>query len=129
MFPNVTFYDYTKNPKRFNKKLPKNYHLTFSRSEDNDKDVERVLAKGGNVAVVFGVKNVNQLPTTYKGYKVINGDETDLRFLDEKNIVVGLKYKLMTGKGTAGVNKDNVENNDFLVSVEELVEVEAVTAA
>jgi len=117
MFPNVTFYDYTKNPKRFNKELSKNYHLTFSRSEDNDKEVDSILAKGGNVAVVFGVKNVNDLPTTYKGYKVINGDETDLRFLDEDNIVVGLKYKLVTGKGTKGQNKDNIDNNSFLVTV------------
>jgi len=122
-FPNVTFYDYTKNPKRFNKELPKNYHLTFSRSEDNDNDVDDVLAKGGNVAVVFGVKSVEDLPTTYKGYPVINGDETDLRFLDEKNVVVGLKYKLMTGKGTAGSNKDNVDNNDFLINVEDLKEI------
>jgi len=122
-FPNVTFYDYTKNPKRFNKELPKNYHLTFSRSEDNDNDVDDVLAKGGNVAVVFGVKSVEDLSTTYKGYPVINGDETDLRFLDEKNVVVGLKYKLMTGKGTAGSNKDNVDNNDFLINVEDLKEI------
>ena len=117
MFPNVTFYDYTKNPKRFNKEQPSNYHLTFSRSEDNDKDVDTILAKGGNVAIVFGVKDVNDLPTTYKGYKVINGDETDLRFLDESNVVIGLKYKLMTGKGTKGVNKVNVDSNDFLINV------------
>jgi hypothetical protein len=116
-FPNVQFYDYTKNPKRFDKKQSSNYHLTFSRSEDNDADVDNVLVSGGNVAVVFGVKNVNELPTTYKGYKVINGDETDLRFLDEDNVVVGLKYKLVTGKGTKGQNKDNVDNNSFLVTV------------
>lgn len=126
MFPDVTFYDYTKNPKRFNKEQPKNYHLTFSRSEDNDNDVDIVLAKGGNVAVVFGVKNIEDFPTTYKGYDVINGDETDLRFLDKKNVVVGLKYKLMTGKGTAGSNKDNVDNNDFLINVEDLGEIKQV---
>jgi len=75
MFPNVVFYDYTKNPKRFNKEQPSNYHLTFSRSEDNDKDVEDVLSSGGNVAIVFGIRNVADLPKTYKGYKVINGDD------------------------------------------------------
>lgn len=120
MFPNVTFYDYTKNPTRFNKVLPTNYHLTFSRSEDNDIEVDKVLAKGGNVAVVFGIRDINDLPTTYKGYKVINGDETDLRFLDEKNVVIGLKYKLVTGKGTKGQNKDNIDNNDFLIDVSTL---------
>lgn len=119
-FPNVQFYDYTKNPKRFEKKQSANYHLTFSRSEDNDIIAEDLLSKGHNVAIVFGVKNVNELPTTYKGYKVINGDETDLRFLDESNVVVGLKYKLVTGKGTKGQNKDNIDNNSFLIKVSEL---------
>jgi hypothetical protein len=129
MFPSVTFYDYTKNPKRFNKEQPKNYHLTFSRSEDNDSDVDKVLANGGNVAIVFGVKKVEDLPTTYKGYKVINGDETDLRFLDESNVVIGLKYKLVTGKGTKGQNKDNVDNNSFLINVKDLKEGEVAKAA
>jgi len=45
---------------------------------------------------------------------------TDLRFLDDKNVVVGLKYKLVTGKGTKGQNKDNIDNNDFLIDVREL---------
>ncbi len=123
-FPDVQFYDYTKNPVRMRKysngELSSNYHLTFSRSEDNDNEVDQVLGNGGNAAIVFGVKNVEDLPKTYKGYKVINGDETDLRFLDEDNVVIGLKYKLVTGKGTKGQNKDNVENNDFLIKVENI---------
>jgi hypothetical protein len=119
-FPNVQFYDYTKNPTRFAKEQSSNYHLTFSRSEDNDVIAEELLSKGHNVAIVFGVRDVNDLPTTYKGYTVINGDETDLRFLDESNVVVGLKYKLVTGKGTKGQNKDNIDNNDFLINVADL---------
>ena len=93
-FPNVQFYDYTKNYTRFRKVLPSNYHLTFSRSEINEEIAIDLLRKGNNVAMVF-----DKLPETYLGYKVVNGDETDLRFLDEKNVVVGLKYKKMTGKG------------------------------
>ena len=57
-------------------KFPSNYHLTFSRGKNNDKKCEMVLAMGGNVAVVFR----NQLPKTWKGYEVVNGDDTDLRF-------------------------------------------------
>ena len=126
LFPNVQFYDYTKNPKRFEKKQSSNYHLTFSRSEDNDIIAEDLLNKGNNVAIVFGIRNIEDLPTTYKGYKVINGDETDLRFLDDKNVVVGLKYKLVTGKGTKGQNKDNIDNNAFLIDVSTLKELKQV---
>ena len=72
-FPSVQFYDYTKSFARIMDflagNLPPNYHLTFSRSETNDVQVETVLKAGGNVAVVFR----GELPETYKGVKVING--------------------------------------------------------
>ena len=42
----------------------------------------------------------DKIPNEYKGYKVINGDENDLRFLDEQNVIVGLKYKRLTKKGS-----------------------------
>ena len=94
-YPNIQFYDYTPNMARMiqflNGELPKNYHLTFSRKENNQSKVELISSMGGNVAVVF-----DKLPKTYLGKKVIDGDETDLRFLDEKNVIVGLKAK---GKG------------------------------
>ena len=48
-----------------------------------------ILKQGGNIAVVFR----KELPTTYKGYQVVNGDEHDLRFLDPRNSIVGLKAK------------------------------------
>ena len=121
LYPSTQFYDYTKNHLRFNGLLPKNYHLTFSRSETNDAISFDLLNLGFNVAMVFGIKNENELPSTYKGFKVVNGDETDLRFLDEENVIVGLKYKLMTGKGTKGKNKEMVDNNDFIINVDELV--------
>lgn len=117
LFPNVQFYDYTKNHFRYTKDKPKNLHLTFSRSETNDEKCMEMLSKGHSVAMVFGVKDENDLPDFYNGFKVINGDESDLRFLDAQNVIVGLKYKLMTGKGTKGKNKDNVLNNDFIINV------------
>jgi hypothetical protein len=94
IFPDVQFYDYTKNYLRFDKELPKNYHLTFSRSENNHKKSMELLKRGFNVAMVFDV-----LPTEFEGYKVINADLDDLRFLDDKNVICGLKYKKMTKKG------------------------------
>jgi len=94
VYPDVQFYDYTKNYLRFDKELPKNYHLTFSRSETNNDKAMELLNRGFNVAMVF-----DTLPSEYKGYKVINADLDDLRFLDDKNVICGLKYKKMTGKG------------------------------
>jgi hypothetical protein len=41
------------------------------------------------VAVVFE----KVLPATYKGVTVINGDESDVRFMDKPGVVVGLKAK------------------------------------
>lgn len=122
----VQFYDYTKNYIRFEKELPSNYHLTFSMSETNGEKSFELLNKSYNVAMVFGVRKEEDLPTEYKGFKVINGDESDLRFKDEKNVIVGLKYKLLTGKGTSGVNKDNLENNDFIIKVGDIKEFKEV---
>ena len=120
LHPTIQFYDYTKNHIRFEKPQAPNYHLTFSMSEDNKEKSLELLNKGHNVAMVFGVKNETDLPSEYKGFKVINGDESDLRFLDEQNVIVGLKYKLLTGKGTSGVNKENIETNDFIINVENI---------
>jgi len=113
LFPNVQFYDYTKHFKRMIKYLkgsmPKNYHLTFSRNEANDFQTTQVLKAGGNVAIVFR----KELPATYKGFKVIDGDLHDLRFLDQKNVVVGLKEKLtLNSKG-----KLDRDNSGFVVDL------------
>lgn len=91
-FPYIQFLDYTKNPNRFKRPLPANYHLTFSRSEENESTCAELLARGVNIAAVFA----NIIPDTWKGARVINGDEHDLRFLDprgETGIVVGLTPK------------------------------------
>jgi hypothetical protein len=96
MFPEVQFYDYTKINNRKVSHIP-NYHLTFSNADGNEMDVRIAMANGMNVAVVF-----DKLPETYLGRKVINGDETDLRFLDESRVIVGLKAKGKAKKDTSG---------------------------
>lgn len=113
-FPDVQFYDYTKNWKRFEKELPSNYHLTFSRSETNHDKAVEILSKGFNVAFVF-----DKLPSTYLGYEVINGDENDLRFKDKQNVIVGLKFKKITGAGGSEKNKQAFESG-FAIKVNEL---------
>jgi len=99
-FPQVQFYDYTKIPTRKVSKF-KNYQLTWSYSEANQKYADyfkTALDKGMNVAVVFK----NELPVSYKNTRVINGDKDDLRFLDDKGVIVGLKAKGKAKKDTSG---------------------------
>ena len=96
-FSDVQFYDYTKNPNRavnFAVGLfPPNYHLTFSRSEANERTAIAVLMKGCNVAVVLSQFRNTPLPSTWHGITMIDGDKIDLRFLDPKGVVVGLRAK------------------------------------
>jgi hypothetical protein len=91
MFPDVQFYDYTKDIKKAVSNRQANYHLTFSRSESNFEDVVRALQAGINVAVVFKGKT---LPKTFMGAKVLDGDKTDLRFEEgNQGAIIGLKAK------------------------------------
>lgn len=110
-FPNVAWYDYTKHFKRMNEyldgKLPKNYHLTFSRSENNDKHTRSIMNRGGSVAVVFH----KSLPKTYLRKKIIDGDISDLRFLDKKGVVIGLVSKGVGKKDKSGfVLSNHIKN-------------------
>lgn len=95
--PSVVFYDYTKVLERFYTDLPNNYSLTFSRSERNESECKQVLEIGFNVAVVF-----NELPKTYLGYPVINGDLSDVRFNDSRPCIVGLIAKGKARKDKTG---------------------------
>jgi len=101
-FPSVQFYDYTKNPTRFDRQLPANYQLTFSRSECNGDTVTKLMERGENVAVVFSSKKGEDLPATWQGREVVDGDLHDLRFLDGKNKVVGLRAKGKAKKDDSG---------------------------
>lgn len=99
LFPNVQFYDYTKRPLRVVNNRIANYHLTFSRAESNEKHVQTVLKAGTvNIAVVFR----KTLPATFYGRPVVNGDESDLRFLDPAGVVVGLVDKGKAKKDQTG---------------------------
>ena len=103
-FPEVIFYDYTKILGRKINFIP-NYSLTFSAADGNDADVQKAIAQGYNVATVFGIKKTLPMPETYLGRPVFNGDESDLRFLDPKGVVVGLYAKGRAKKDTTGFVK------------------------
>ena len=96
LFDYVQFYDYTKVLGRKVAHIP-NYHLTFSAADGNDADVAKAVAQGMNVAAVF-----DKLPEQYLGRPVINADEHDLRFLDPKGTIAGLKAKGRAKKDTTG---------------------------
>lgn len=89
----VIRYDYTKVVKRLAKRADR-LHQTLSLTEHNDAEAADWLAMGGNVAAVF---RGPELPATYtlagRTFPVVNGDEDDLRFLDPKGCIVGLKAK------------------------------------
>ena len=101
-FPTVQFYDYTKVLGRKVAHLP-NYHLTFSAADGNDADVAKAVAQGMNVAMVF-----DKLPETYMGVTVNDADEHDLRFLDPKGTIAGLKAKGRAKKDTTGFVKRTI---------------------
>lgn len=88
--PDVQFYDYTKYPSD-KRTIPDNYHLTYSFTGQKGSMARSVEwdKKGVNTAVVFG----NGMPATFLGRPVIDGDVTDLRFLDPKGVIVGLHAK------------------------------------
>ena len=98
-FPHLQFYDYTASSERALVNDLPNYDLTVSRKENTpDEVVDSVLAAGHNVAVVFSKPGVKE----WRGHEVIDGDEHDLRFLDKKGVVVGLKAKGDAKKDTSG---------------------------
>ena len=118
LFPHIQFYDYSKYGFNSRVNLPKNYHLTYSYSEKTTEEELHInLTNKRNVAVVFNIcvndnkrscRNKCKCPMikTYKGYSVIDGDLSDLRFLDPSGSIVGLRAK---GKAR--------EDNNFTIKI------------
>ena len=104
LFPDVQFYDYTKDFQR--EAIYDNYYLLYSRSENTPiSTVKNLVAEGKNVAVVF-----DEVPSLWEGLEVVGGDETDLRPTDKQGVVVGLK-----AKGMAKKNKRTEESDKGFV--------------
>ena len=101
-------YDYTKVIKHTKLNLVGTYSVTLSRTEDTTQDqINEAINNGVNVAVVFDTKKGQDLPSKWKGFRVIDGDLTDNRFLDDQGVIVGLREK-KTG---------NVDNTGFVVKL------------
>ena len=98
LFPNVMYYDYTKwtYAKRPNESLPGNYHLTFSRSEDNEDQIAENIVHGRNVTVVMDIKSTDKttpLPSTWRGIPTYSADKSDYRPFDPTGRILILRYK------------------------------------
>lgn len=95
----IHFYDYTKVLQRaIRYKDHPNYTVTFSRSESNHKETQQAIKLGINVAAVFS----DDLPQTYKGARVIDGDASDILMIYNKGVILGLKAKGKAKKDTSG---------------------------
>ena len=102
-FSEVQFYDYIVILGRKKALSLPNYSLTFSLKENNDAAAKRALDEGYNVAVVMHVGRKEAKPETWSGYPVVNGDETDLRFIDPQGgHIIGLFPKGKARKDTTG---------------------------
>jgi hypothetical protein len=95
-FPTTQFYDYTKILGRKTAAYS-NYFLIFSKADGNDSDVAEAILQGMNVAAVF-----DAVPGVYMDKQVIDADEHDLRFLDAKGVIAGLKAKGRAKKDYSG---------------------------
>ena len=104
LFPDVQWYDYTKHPSRkLEGKTPGNYDLTFSFSSITPKPISiKGLTNKNNsrVAVVFQRKE--DIPSSFRSWEVIDGDDTDVRHIEPKNVVVALYAKGKAKKDQSG---------------------------
>jgi hypothetical protein len=118
-FSDIQFYDYTKVLGRKVSGI-KNYHLTFSMADGNYLDCKQAVTEGLNIAVVFGIKKGTTMPTKFfnSNMTVFNGDESDLRFLDPKNSIIGLYAKGKAKKDTSGFVKYPVGDFQYTMKLE-----------
>lgn len=114
IFKEVQFYDYTKvYPYLGLTKKFSNYDVTYSFNGYNWTLCEQALKGGYRVSVVFEkvrakkgklVREQQILPNTYKGYKVINGDASDIRYIEPTGVIVGLEFKQTAQASKNGLN-------------------------
>ena len=99
---NLVYYDYSKLIGKVLKYQDQmkagKYYLTFSRSENNWSDCLKALNMGVNVAVVFG----KDKPTTFEGFKVVDGDSSDIVMMENQGAILGLKAKGKARKDKSG---------------------------
>ena len=104
MFADVQFYDYTKHPSRnLAGKTAGNYDLTYSFSAITPKPISiKGLTNRHNqrTAVVF--QRQADIPAEFRGWPVVDGDDTDVRHIEPAGVVVALYAKGKAKRDTGG---------------------------
>jgi hypothetical protein len=119
IFPEISFYDYTKIFKKFDNK-PENYHLTYSYTGYNYSNCLRILESGNNIAIIFNLDKKENLPEYFDGFEIVDGDISDLRSNDKKGVIVGLKWKKIANRAHNEIIKHShfvVQMNDKRINV------------
>jgi hypothetical protein len=104
LFPDVQFYDYTKHPGRnLENKTAGNYDLTYSFSAMTPKPISiKGLTNRHNARTAVVFQKQNDIPDTFRGWPVVDGDDTDVRFIEPERVVVALYAKGKAKHDTTG---------------------------
>lgn len=95
LFPNVQFYDYTKHPSRkLEGKTAGNYDLTYSFSAITPKPISiKGLTNPNNARTAVVFQKQSDIPQNFRGWPVVDGDNTDVRHIEPRAVVVALYAK------------------------------------
>lgn len=114
IFADVQFYDYTKHPARnLAGKTAGNYDLTYSFSAITPKPISiKGLSNPANkrAAVVF--QRRADIPADFRGWPVVDGDDTDVRHIEPAGVVVALYAKGKAKKDTSGFTQ--IRGRDYV---------------
>lgn len=118
----IRWYDYTKNPNLAENYLRAGICVTFSwYKKAESARVLDLLDRGINVAITYRDEVPDIQEIGGRRIPVLNGDAHDLRFLDRKHHIVGLKYKFATmSQNAAEINRRALESG-FIIKAGDVI--------
>lgn len=114
-FPQVQFWEYTKRPDLALGKQ-NNVQWTYSHNERTTaRIIGQLVVNSVNIAMVFNVKRGQPLPPMVGSVHVVDGDLSDLRFLDERGVRSKLRSLVIVGLRLKKLKKiDRKLSNGFI---------------
>lgn len=118
----IQWYDYTKNPNLAQNYLRAGVSITFSWYKRADsKRVLELLDQGVNIAITYRDSVPEAQTILDRMVPVLDGDRHDLRFLDQRGHIVGLKYKFATmSKNAVEINRRALESG-FIIKANDAI--------